>query len=623
MGLRLSYRAASSTALIARGLDVPDTAWAEWCRAVRDLAPAARLTSQEAELPWFWFLYCIRLLRHLQHQHAFQIEYDKEALARVQKYVAEAREVEEARAGNRGEVITEAELLDRLANRGWDFARRRLTAEQARDALKMLSLANGANFSVPGAGKTTVALAVHLAGPTEAPLLVVAPKNAFVAWSEVLEDCLIPPLPVVVRLTGGTRAVRQALSHDPSYSIITYQQLVRARVDVSQFLSRRPVHVILDESHRIKAGDDSLMGNAALLVSPLAVRRDILSGTPLPNSVADLGPQFDFLWPAQNLGPVIRSSPSPKSVIGALYVRTTKDQLRLPKVDVEWLPVEMSDPQRALYGLLVDDVLRQRRNLTSMTMPPGARASVMRLLQAAIDPQAAVTAILRDETLADGRRDAFREVCRRVLEEDIPPRLARVEDLTRSLAADGRKVLIWAPFVATIERLKADLADLGAEAIHGGVETGDEADDTTREGIIRRFHLDPACRVLVANPAAGGEGISLHRVCHDAIYVGRTYNAAHFLQSRDRIHRLGIPEGTRTTMTFVESKAPGVLGSIDMSVRRRLDTKVRTMAEVLEDDDLKEMSLESATADPTLDDGLLREDLDDLVGELTQHRNEG
>jgi hypothetical protein len=31
----------------------------------------------------------------------------------------------------------------------------------------------------------------------------------------------------------------------------------------------------------------------------------------------------------------------------------------------------------------------------------------------------------------------------------------------------------------------------------------------------------------------------LHKVCQNAIYVDRTFNAAHFLQSEDRIHRLG------------------------------------------------------------------------------------
>ena len=47
--------------------------------------------------------------------------------------------------------------------------------------------------------------------------------------------------------------------------------------------------------------------------------------------------------------------------------------------------------------------------------------------------------------------------------------------------------------------------------------------------------------ILIGNPKKGGEGISLHYNCHNAIYLDRTYNAAEYLQSRDRIHRIGMP----------------------------------------------------------------------------------
>ena len=72
---------------------------------------------------------------------------------------------------------------------------------QTRDASRMLQLENGANFSVPGAGKTTVELAVYEsereAGRVQ-QLLVVAPLSAFDAWREdaaaVLDRPDGPPL---------------------------------------------------------------------------------------------------------------------------------------------------------------------------------------------------------------------------------------------------------------------------------------------------------------------------------------------------------------------------------------------------------------------------------------------
>lgn len=58
--------------------------------------------------------------------------------------------------------------------------------------------------------------------------------------------------------------------------------------------------------------------------------------------------------------------------------------------------------------------------------------------------------------------------------------------------------------------------------------------------------------VMVANPAAASEGVSLHRVCHHAIYLDRTFNAAHYLQSEDRIHRFGLPKDQETIVEIVE-----------------------------------------------------------------------
>ena len=71
---------------------------------------------------------------------------------------------------------------------------------------------HGANFSVPGAGKTTVALAVHLLGlPPKTAFVVIAPKNAFSAWDEVLEDCLELVGAGFTRVSGTPDVVRELL----------------------------------------------------------------------------------------------------------------------------------------------------------------------------------------------------------------------------------------------------------------------------------------------------------------------------------------------------------------------------------------------------------------------------
>ena len=167
------------------------------------------------------------------------------------------------------------------------------------------------------------------------------------------------------------------------------------------------------------------------------------------------------------------------------------------------------------------------------------------------------------------------------LAEGRGPKLRYVLQRARSLAREGKKVLIWSTFVENVEHIAHSLQDLGAVYIHGGVDAGDENDDETREGKIRLFHDDPNVMVMVANPAAAGEGISLHMICHHAIYLDRSFNAAQYLQSEDRIHRLGLPFDQDTIIEIVEC-----VGTVDETVRQRLEFKVGQMAAALNDSGL-------------------------------------
>ena len=83
---------------------------------------------------------------------------------------------------------------------------------------------------------------------------------------------------------------------------------------------------------------------------------------------------------------------------------------------------------------------------------------------------------------------------------------------------------------------------------------------------------------FVANPAAAGEGISLHKVCRYALYNDRSYNVAHYLQSQDRIHRIG---GDINKDVFI--KVFSLNGMIDEKISARLNKKTRVMAEFLND----------------------------------------
>ena len=84
---------------------------------------------------------------------------------------------------------------------------------------------------------------------------------------------------------------------------------------------------------------------------------------------------------------------------------------------------------------------------------------------------------------------------------------------------------------------------------------------------------------LNVTPAAS-EGISLHHSCNYAVYLDRSFNAAQYLQSIDRIHRLGSTE--EKNIILLQHK-----NTIDERVNKRLDAKIDRMEEVLHDKSIR------------------------------------
>ncbi len=57
----------------------------------------------------------------------------------------------------------------------------------------------------------------------------------------------------------------------------------------------------------------------------------------------------------------------------------------------------------------------------------------------------------------------------------------------------------------------------------------------------------------------------------------RSFNAAHFIQSKDRIHRYGLPPETETNYYYLLSE-----DSIDQTIHERLNAKEARLREIIE-----------------------------------------
>ena len=146
------------------------------------------------------------------------------------------------------------------------------------------------------------------------------------------------------------------------------------------------------------------------------------------------------------------------------------------------------------------------------------------------------------------------------------------------LVNEGKTAIVWCIFVDTILKVAKRIEDLGhrVKIINGSVSA------TEREDIVREFQNNEF-DVLVTNPHTLAESVSLHMACHDAIYLEYSFNLTHMLQSRDRIHRLGLKDNDETNYYyyFLEGQE-GKRNTIDQKIYKRLKEKEKVMIDSIE-----------------------------------------
>jgi hypothetical protein len=489
--------------------DKIDSSWLQIKSYYNQISGQAEVFQDSIELPWHSFISNLGILVDFSSLYNIALQFSpkaKELLEESAKFKHDLANLD-SKPG-----LSNDQVQNKLSDLGF---KRTLTQEQKRNLSKLSKLQFGATFSVPGAGKTTEAIAFFLLHRKEGQrLIVICPKNAFPAWEEQFKVCLGDNAPKVKRLTNGVDQIDSDLaSSENGVFLISYQQFIRVVNSLSKFFHYNQAFLFIDESHRMKGGDRTDTGRQIQRVAHLPIGKLIMSGTPMPQGESDLLAQYSFLFP--NDGSV--DATTVKAKIKKIYVRTTKNEL----LDPEFFPVKifktsipLHEPQKNLYDLIRSEELRQISGLANneKKLYRQLGKSYMRLLQVVSNPSLLLRSVYD-----------FPDALREAIEYGPSNKLQYTALKARQLAKEGKKVLIWSGFVENVESLTQMLSDLGARCIHGGVEAGSEEEEDTRERIVKDFHDDPNMFVLVANPAACSEGISLHTVCHHAIYLDRNY----------------------------------------------------------------------------------------------------
>lgn len=420
----------------------------------------------------------------------------------------------------------------------------------------------GCVFDEQGTGKTVTLIATFdllvERGLTDT-LLVVAPKSMIAEWRQEFGR-FTGDLYKVVVAEGDRRSKAQALFSGADVVVVNYETLLTLGDELVRLARRTRLALAVDESFNVKNPEAS-RSRAAARLREWCTHAFVLCGTPAPNSAADVVAQFDlvdFGYTFAGLKPD-KDRAAAASQVGdrleqrGLYVRNVKAVVLpdLPPKSLTEVEVDLGPQQRAAYDAALEDLILDLQRVDDETYA--------RQIQSFLERRAALLRICADPTpLVPGY-------------DELPAKIVALDDLLGHLVGElEEKVVVWSFYRSSLDRIAARYAHLGLVRIDGSV-----SDPAERRQAVRRFQDDPTVSIFLGNPAAAGAGLTLHSARY-AVYESLSNQAAHYLQSLDRIHRRGQSRDVR----YVTLIARGTVEEVEYE---RLRQKADAQADLLGD----------------------------------------
>lgn len=495
---------------------------------------------------------------------------------------------------------------------------RKLRPMQKWNSFHIVSMIKSANFSVPGSGKTSIVYGAfaYLNRPEDLKvdkIIMVGPKNSFISWEDEFllnfgQNGEVKKLKCLDCQKYSKSDLIEKLEYESdNYNLIliNYEKLDSIKDSLKKAINDKTL-LVFDEIHRIKA-INGVWASAALEICVNAKYKVALTGTPIPNSYADLYNILKILYFAEydsffKFKPKeLENADERKMVqineqIFPFYCRTTKKDLDIPEPEPDKIiSCDMNPQEQRLFEIIHQ---RYRGNILSM---------YIRLLQASNNPYL-LTSDLTEDVIKDFFYNEEEEVNESdslvdsvdktvYLDEEIKQLVSEIGmtskfkegiNLVNSLVNDGKQVLVWGIFVDTLEKIKSELQNRGisCEIICGGT------DSEMRKTIINSFKAG-YIKVLITNPHTLAESVSLHKNCHDAVYFEYSFNLTHMLQSKDRINRLGLKDDDYTQYYYLMLNNDDIYNnSIDEKTYNRLKEKEKIMIESIENTTLTRLDFD-------------------------------
>lgn len=485
--------------------------------------------------------------------------------------------------------------------------RRPLREKQMRDAFFMSVMGRSSNFSVPGSGKTSAVLGMYAYLKHQGlvkKIVMIGPKNSFGAWIDEYRICF------------GKLDDREIFNlHDPSYKgskekkftikydsgnkelfLFNYES-VGSYLEQLKYLVDEKTLLVYDEAHRIKNVQGEYARNS-LEVSELAKYTVTMTGTPIPNSYVDIYNNLHLLYGREykdffGFSIPLLKDPTEQEIliinekIKPFFCRTTKKELGVPAANPdEIIPVETTESESLVFRILQ---AKYQNNLFALLVRILQLESCPNMLLRKLDPDdfRFVLDVTDDEMDLIDFVDYSETIVEEIKGIGITTKMKACVDQAEKLVNEGKPLIIWCIFKESM-RLMSEL--LQQKGIHV-LSINGEVEIEVRDRILNDFK-NGRVEVLITNPHTLAESISLHTVCHDAIYFEYSFNLVHLLQSKDRIHRLGLESDQYTQYYFMQSVFRGEIGqfSLDEYIYNRLCEKEQTMLEAIDHDVLEHVT---------------------------------
>ena len=331
----------------------------------------------------------------------------------------------------------------------------------------------------------------------------------------------------------------------------------------------------LDEAQRTKNPRSKTFA-ALRQIACLCERRILLSGTPTPKDIADIWSQMYLLDDGERLG---------RSYYGWLE--------QVAELGTKWSDFAIKryrEEQVEESVLRVHEVLLRRKKEEVVDLPEkifAIRDVVLTGEQAERYEEIRKQLLLRVSGM-DGI--TFLREITNVLEEFLravqvasnprlidaqwkgePAKFLELDEIVREIVEEREeKLVIWTNYLLNVEELLHRYRHLKTAGFSGEVKPSE------REKIVRDFQTKSksSAKILVGIPAAGGLGITL-TAAQTAVYIDKTWNGEHWLQSVDRLHRIG----QKGTVNIISLQA----SLVDAIIYKNLRKKEKAQAKLLGD----------------------------------------